>query len=72
LVVQNKLSKTEIEKILGINWYHQIAKRIAYSEFLKECNKNKNTDIYNRAKEYNFKITDSFFQSSALARAESP
>ncbi|MBZ5513793.1 MAG: hypothetical protein LAN62_02925 [Acidobacteriia bacterium] len=66
----NNLSEQQRGRVIAAAWYQQIAKRIREADFFDECKKRPNEECLAQARNYIFNVRASFFQKTALARAE--
>lgn len=66
----NELSPELRARIVGVAWFQQIGKRLAYAFFVQECSRNKGVTLYEQGRTYNHDVLGSFFMRTPLARAE--
>lgn len=66
----NKLDEQQRRNVISAAWYQQIAKRVREAAFFEERKKRPTEDILKQARDYMFNVRASFFQKTALARAE--
>jgi hypothetical protein len=67
---RNGLADAELSVVAGTAWYQQIARRIALSSLIQECNARKGTPPCDAIRTYLFNVRASFFLPTPLARAE--
>ena len=67
----NSLPLEQKERLVSSLWFLNIARRVALSRLRQECKANRDIEEYKNAKHYLFASRSSFFQKSALGRAES-
>lgn len=67
----NELTVILRDRIVAAAWYHQIARRIACSEFISDCKTRAPTsELHGLARRYEMRVQETFFQETPLARAE--
>ncbi len=67
----NGLPLEEKEKVVFSLWYLNIARRIALTKLRQQCRIHKDIEEFKDAKKYLFATRSSFFEKTALGRAES-
>lgn len=68
---QNSLAFEKKQKFVFALWYLNIVRRIALAKLRQQCRSNKDVEAFNNAKTYLFATRSSFFERTALGRAES-
>ncbi len=66
----NTLSRDLAGKAMQIAWYQQIGRRVAQASFVQECVSNRGSRLIEEARSYIMEVQQSFFQKTALDRAE--
>jgi hypothetical protein len=67
---KNSLNDEQRKAVAVTAWYLQIAKRIAQADLVDNCRDNRGVDLYDKLREYVFKVSASFFAKTPLDRAE--
>ncbi len=68
---QNCVNIKYKEKFAYSIWYLNIARRVSLAKLRHQCRNNKNVEAFNNAKSYLFATRSSFFEKTAIGRAES-
>jgi hypothetical protein len=67
---KNGLNDEQRKAVAITAWFLQIAKRIAQADLVDNCRANRGVDLYDKLREYAFKVSASFFARTPLERAE--
>lgn len=67
---RNDLNEAQRQAVAIAGWYLHIAKRIAQADLVDTCKINRGVELYDKLREYGFRVNASFFAKTPLDRAE--